>query len=729
MIDSGIELNHLDFQDSTGKTRILYIWDQNQAFNPAQQALTYNYGIEWDSAAINSRISTHDDKANEFGHGSNVTGAAAASNGLASGQFRGVAPEVNIITVATDFSKVNWLQTVAEAVDYIFKKADTLGMPCVINASVGTYVGSHDGKDIAARIIAGLINQKSGRSFVCANGNAGSQKFHLQQAPINDTAFTWFESTPSQWSGLGGLYYEVWSDTADFQNLQFSIGADKVINGAYSFKGRTNFSGIQNRLNTVYYDTLRDQQGNRLAAIQTYAEQNQGRYKLEIAIINPDSAQFLFRFETKGTGKVDIYSSNSFFGHSNMISSNLPNPQQFPPIQNYVKPDSMQTMVSSFTCSPSVISVGNHYNRRLYTDVTRTVRNMGVTPGQISINSSLGPNRLGDLKPDVSSAGDFMFSSGRIATIRSLLKSSPEKISTDTLHWRNGGTSMASPTVAGMVALYLQMCPNATQSQIIADLNSSAKKDQFTGTQTNFTYGNGKADGFNFLKRKTFLPSLAAILPNLCMGDSLPLSLSPTYTSYLWNTGDTVSSILATQSNNYYATVENQFGCKATTDTLNLLFNALPIKPTIARSGNTLSISGNGFYQWYYNNTRIMGATNASFLAQASGNYYCSLTDNNGCSINSDTVNIIITELEEATLQSLSIQPNPSNGIILVKTNNNVQIERIELFNVAGKLVWNEKIQQSGQQFSLNLSLIIKGIYFLKAYSSKGTIQKKLLIE
>jgi len=124
-----------------------------------------------------------------------------------------------------------------------------------------------------------------------------------------------------------------------------------------------------------------------------------------------------------------------------------------------------------------------------------------------------------------------------------------------------------------------------------------------------------------------------------------------------------------------------------------------------------------------------MGATNASFLAQASGNYYCSLTDNNGCSINSDTVNIIITELEEATLQSLSVQPNPSNGIILVKTNNNVQIERIELFNVAGKLVWNEKIQQSGQQFSLNLSLIIKGIYFLKAYSSKGTIQKKLLIE
>ena len=490
VIDSGIELAHPDFQDSTGKTRVLYIWDQRQAFNPLQQALNYNYGIEWDSASINLGVSTHDDKANEFGHGSNVTGAAA-SNGLASGQFRGVAPEVNIISVATDFNKPNWLQTVAESVDYIFKKADALGMPCVINASVGTYVGSHDGKDIAARIIAGLINQKSGRSFVCANGNAGNQKFHVQQSPANDTAFTWFENSTAQWAGLGGLYYEVWSDTANFRNLQFAIGADKELNGIYSFKGRTAFSGIQNRLNTIFYDTLRDQQGNKLATIETYAEQNQGRYKLEVAIVNPDSAQFLFRFETKGTGKVDIYSSYSLFRHSNMVNSNLPSPLQYPLIRNYSKPDSLQTMVSSFTCSPSVISVGNHYNRRLYTDVTRTVRNMGVTPGQISVNSSLGPNRLNDIKPNVSSAGDFMFSSGRIATIRGLLNSSPQKISPDTMHWRNGGTSMASPTVAGMVALYLQMCPNASQSQILSDLHSSAKKDQFTGTQSNFTYGNG----------------------------------------------------------------------------------------------------------------------------------------------------------------------------------------------------------------------------------------------
>ncbi len=727
VIDSGVELAHPDFKDSTGKTRVLYVWDQRQAFNPNQQALNYNYGIEWDSAAINAGISTHDDRASEFGHGSNVTGAAA-SNGLASGQFRGVAPEVNIISVATDFNKPNWLQTVAESVDYIYRKADALGMPCVINASVGTYVGSHDGKDIAARIIAGLINQKAGRSFVCANGNAGNQKFHVQQAPVNDTAFTWFLSAPSQWAGLGGLYFEVWSDTADFRNLQFAIGADKEESGVYFFKGRTPFFNIQNRLNTVQFDTLWDQQGNRVATIETYAEQNQGVYKLEVALINPDSAQFLYRFETKGTGKVDIYSSFSLFRHTEMLSSNLPSSSIYPPMRNYARPDSMQTMVSSFTCSPAVISVGNHYNRRIYTDVTNTVRNMGITPGEISINSSLGPNRQNYLKPDVSSAGDFMFSSGRISTIRSLLNSSPEKISPDTMHWKNGGTSMASPTVAGMVSLYLQMCPKATQSQIIADLHTSAKKDQFTGTQTNFTYGNGKADGFNLLKRKVFNPSLNTTLPNLCDGDTVTLSLATNYSSFLWNTGDTIATIEASQSGNFYATVENQFGCSATTDTINLLFNPTPPKPSIVRSGDILNITATGFYQWFYNNNMIMGARNSSVLAQANGSYYCVFTDNNGCSINSDTVNVIITNLKEVKGESFSIFPNPSNGSFVITPNNDYSIEKIEMLDLTGKLVWSKEILEKSQQIRLNLSLT-KGIYIIRAHNSEGIIQKKLLIE
>ena len=67
--------------------------------------------------------------------------------------------------------------------------------------------------------------------------------------------------------------------------------------------------------------------------------------------------------------------------------------------------------------------------------------------------------------------------------------------------------------------------------------------------------------------------------------------------------------------------------------------------------------------------------------------------------------------------------------MIVVSTKNDICIERIDLFDVNGNLVWSKKIQQTGQQFNLTLSHITKGIYFLRAHSPNETIQKKLLIE
>ena len=728
VIDSGIELAHEDFKDSTGNTRVLFVWDQGVAYNPARQALNYTYGVQWDSAAINAGISTHDDKAAEFGHGSNVTGAAA-SNGLATGFFRGVAPEVNIITVATDFRKPNWLQTVAESVDYIYRKADSLGMPCVINASVGTYIGSHDGKDIAARLIDALINQKAGRAFVCAAGNAGDQNFHVRQEPNNDTNFTWFENEPSQWSGLGGYYYEVWSDTNDFNNVQFSIGADREVNGNYSFRGRTVFDGIQNRLNTIYVDSIMNSNGDKLATINTYAEESQGRYKLEIAIIDPDSANYLYRFETIGSGKLDIWSSFGLFRHNNMRKSNLPTTVQFPSIANYVEPDSNQTLVSSFTCLPSAITVGNYTNRATYTDVSGTARSFNVTPGEIASNSSLGPNRNGYVKPDVVSAGDFMFGSGRLATLATAIQSNPSKVSHDSLHFRNGGTSMSSPTVAGLVALYLQQCPKASNNQIKTDLIASSKSDQFTASLPNNMWGNGKVDGFQLLKRQVFSVPNPIILPNLCDGDSVTLNLSPFYSSYLWNTGDTVNSITVKQTGNYTAVVENGFGCLSPSDTAHLNFNPIPAKPTISQNGDVLSVNANGFYQWYYNQTQLLGQMNAGLLAQNSGDYYCIFTDNNGCSISTDTITVLITGIDEMRSGQIKISPNPSNGNLFISLENIDFIERFELFAISGKKVWESIENSNKQHYSINLSHLNSGIYFLKIKSNSSTIIKKLIIE
>jgi len=685
--------------------------------------------VQWDSTDINNGISTHDDDASQFGHGSNVSGVAA-SNGLASGQFKGVAPEVNIISVATNFNRVNWLQTVAEAVDYIFKKADTLGMPCVINASIGTYIGSHDGLDIAARMIDKMIRAKNGRAFVCAAGNAGTLSFHLQQSPNNDSSFTWFKSHPAQWSGRGGIYYEMWSDTNDFNGVQFAFGADKSQNGKFQFRGRTAFDSIQNRLNQIYRDTLFSLSSNPLAIIETYAEQSQGRYKLEIAIIDPDSANYNFRFETIGTGKLDIWSSRSLFRHSDMIKDNLPSSTAFPPILNYVRPDSLQTMVSSFSCLPSVITVGNYVNRGEYFDVTGTLRSTNNTPGEISINSSLGPNRKGFLKPNITSAGDYMFSAGRIATINQAITSNPSKVSQDSLHYRNGGTSMASPTVAGMIALYLQMCPNSNFQQIINDLSNTARKDNFTINLPNPQWGNGKADGFQLIKSKSFFPKLNFNKSSICIGDTLLISSSIQAKSYFWNTGDTNAEIQLTNTKNIYVTLEDSNGCRANSDTLRFNFLNQPNIPALIRNGDSLILNlQNGSFQWYRNQTALINETSKLLIVNQSGDYYCQYTDTNGCSINSDTIKVISTGIEEGYTSKYKISPNPTTSSLDIQFITEVFVESIEIVNLKGNTIYEYRPEASRQHINLKLGHLSKGLYLLKIKSNNAIDVEKIILE
>jgi len=722
VIDSGIELDHPDFQDSLGNTRILYVWDQRVAYDPNRKPGNYTYGVEWDSTSINNNSSTHDDNPAEFGHGSMVTGAAA-SNANATGNFKGVAPEVNIISVATDFSANNWLQTVAEAVDYIYSKADSLGMPCVINASIGTYLGSHDGEDIAARMIDQLIKAKNGRALVAAAGNAGQFNFHLQHQANQDTVFSWIEYEAALYGGQGGVYYQMWGDTADMKDLKFAFGADRIAGGNYEFRGRTAFDSIQNRLNVVYLDSIMSHSNQLLAYVYTYAEVSQGRYFMEVAMPQPDSNQYRFRLESAGQGKIDIWSALNITGTSDIIRNNLPTVQQFPPIQKYVRSDSLQSMVSSFTCLPSVITVGNYINRSTYIDVSGTARNVNVTPGEISPNSSLGPNRRGYLKPDISSAGDYMFSAGRLATMATVINSSPSRIAQDSMHMRNGGTSMAAPTVAGMVALYLQQCPNSDHAKIKNDLIQTRRLDAFSSSAPSPKWGNGKADAMAYLSQNVFQPPIIMPLPDYCDGDTAFITTN-SYSSYSWSTGDTTAIVKITRTDSIYVEVNNG-ACSSVSDTVNIIFKPSPSKPSIIQRNDSLIIQQAGTFRWYFNNTLILGSFDSIHVATNTGSYHAELIGNNGCSAYSDTINYVATYLEETVTPTFLIFPNPTEEVLSIKAYES--LHEIQLYDQNGRLLEQLRDLDQGQLFNLQMGHYEKGVYFLQLKTSNTVEREKII--
>lgn len=476
VMDTGIDFTHPDFIDSAGKSRVKFYWDQRLPHGD-NTPVTYGYGQEWDALAIDSGKAVP----GTDGHGTHVAGIVAG-NGRAINKYKGVAPGADLVVVNIDFNSTR-ATLIADAVDYIYSKAMILGKPCVINASIGDYYGSHDGKDLQAQVINSLISQKNGRAFVASAGNKGDSPIHLRYTVTADTNFTFFNPVN------GSVYIEMWSDTADFKHVKFAVGADQF-SPVYSFRGRTKFRDMASCLGIYAIDTLY-KNGKRLGTIETYGDLIGSTYSM-IYYISPDSGTYKWRLITTGSGTFDLWNLN-------MVSSGLPSSKVMHDSIFYKLPDLQQTIVSSYQCLDNVITVGNYTNRKSYIDYNHNLYYAKETPGKRHSTSSSGPTRDGRLKPDIIAPGDMILSS-LVQTLRPvLIATNPSAITPEAYHVRDGGTSSSGPGVAGIAALLLQKNPGASAMQIKNAILSCARKDAYTGTVPNNQYGYGKADGFKTL--------------------------------------------------------------------------------------------------------------------------------------------------------------------------------------------------------------------------------------
>ncbi|MFQ6090949.1 MAG: S8 family serine peptidase, partial [Candidatus Bipolaricaulia bacterium] len=180
-IDTGIDYEHLDFRvdrDDDGfeeSSRILYIWDQTETA-PIGDRGAVPFGTEYTQAGIEAdlvRGFRPDEGAvrerDDNGHGTHVLGIAAGDGSSSGTGYIGVAPQAELVAVKTSF----YSGDVVSGADYIFRKAEELGKPCVLNLSLGGHFGPHDGTSNFALALEGLLGP--GRVIVTSAGNEGDK--------------------------------------------------------------------------------------------------------------------------------------------------------------------------------------------------------------------------------------------------------------------------------------------------------------------------------------------------------------------------------------------------------------------------------------------------------------------------------------------------------------------------------------------------------------------------
>jgi len=729
IVDLALEEKHPDFLNPDGSTRIKYYWHQGISSGTAPQP--YGYGTEWNSTQIDNGEVIHNSSSD---HGTHVAGIAVG-NGRATGNFKGMAPKADIIFVdyAGALSGRDFQFTADQAIEYIFGKADELGKPCVVNLSIGTYYGAHDGKDVHAKFVDSLVAAKPGRAIVCAAGNSRElDPYHLSYTVTTDTNFTWFEYDINSGAGFSGVFFEVWADTADFENVYFSLGMDQV-SPSYSLRGQTAFRRVQ--LGDAF-DTIYNSTGVPLANIQTYTELTEGRYFMQLAVMNIDSTDYHIRFSTTGTGSFDVWSGKGVIGTSNMVSTQrevLPTVAVFPDIQYYKEPDLKSTLVTGWACANNTITVGNYTSKNAYYDVNGGLVTFPDVPNDIFKNSSIGPTRDGRIKPDIAAPGGIVLSASRLENLAIEKIAAPAFIAQGGMHKRNSGTSMAAPSVSGAIALFFEHCPNATIEEVKQALGLTARADSFTGVLPNIYWGDGKLDAFNLMKYASDNAlQQVNVLGNrsFCDGGSVSLSSDTVYSSYTWSNNVESPGIVATQIGNYWFNAVDDKGCNLYSDTILVIANASPPVPTIQKQGQYLRATLSHHYQWYYEGTPLQDSITSSIKASQPGTYMVESFHINGCSTFSEPY---IFEFMPTSMYSLghsipfNVFPNPTSERFIISYSN--EVSHVELYNISGQIV-DEAMYTYNKGGLVWLSSIPSGSYMLRVYFSNGLIgYSKLLIQ
>jgi subtilisin family serine protease len=442
IVDSGFDLSHPMFRDRNGKLRVEAVLDQT--LKSPREFSTAQLEKAWSG---NSRPG-----ADDGGHGTHVASIAAGSR---SRGLEGVAPKARFLLVKTNFIDTD------VAVAWIFSKAGN--RPCVVNLSLGHHYGAHDGTDAEELVHAQLTGP--GRIIVVSAGNEREDDLHIGGRFHNGQSEDVVFDIQRQPDGQASVVLTLWHDRADRFAVSLVAPNGTVIDEPAMDKGKQATLGGVN----IDISQQRVKPGKVI--------QHQIGVNIRTSALNTSLRGWRVRLTCRKAtvGRVDGWFSNSGF------AAFRPHPLT----------ENARTVGLAAT-GAGCLAVASHISKTAWDSDAGSSEQGGLVIGRSSPFSSLGPNRIGAQKPDISAPGQQVTAA---LAAGSEMADDPEAADTGRRLLTIAGTSMAAPVVTGAVALLLQQKPKRTLKDIRDILSRTARRDAHTGPAAwDPFYGVGKLD-------------------------------------------------------------------------------------------------------------------------------------------------------------------------------------------------------------------------------------------
>ncbi|MCZ2247505.1 MAG: GEVED domain-containing protein [Bacteroidia bacterium] len=138
-----------------------------------------------------------------------------------------------------------------------------------------------------------------------------------------------------------------------------------------------------------------------------------------------------------------------------------------------------------------------------------------------------------------------------------------------------------------------------------------------------------------------------------CAGDSVILTSTPA-ASYNWGAGNIGQSITVTTSGSYFVSTLDTNGCEAISAVEIVTVNPAPVVNITANGPTTFCLGGTVTLTSSEANGNVWsdGTTNQSITVNASGSFYTTVTDTNGCSAVSNAINVTVNAVPVPTISA-----------------------------------------------------------------------------